>query len=112
MTLVHKADLEITIYFMIILCSFHVGSGCQTPSTYQTALKMSAELFQYGTDIGFNFSLLDIGGGFPGSKNSTDLFIQVTFAISQSLQTLFSTSSYPGLRVIAEPGMCNHAHQC
>ena len=66
---------------------------------------MSAELFQYGADIGFDFSLLDIGGGFPGTKDSSDLFTEVTSSINQSLQRLFSSSSYPRLTVIAEPGM-------
>ena len=66
---------------------------------------MSAELFQYGADIGLHFSLLDIGGGFPGTKDSTDLFAKVTSAINQSLQTLFSKLSYPRLTIIAEPGM-------
>ena len=42
--------------------SFHVGSGCQTPSAYEMALQMSAEMFQFGAEIGYNFNLLDIGG--------------------------------------------------
>ena len=86
------------------LVSFHVGSGCQTPSAYQDALAMCAEMFQYGTGIGYRFSLLDIGGGYPGEKGSEDLFKKVTTAINQALSEHFSSSLYPSLDIIAEPG--------
>lgn len=66
---------------------------------------MSAELFQYGKDIGYSFTLLDIGGGFPGTKDSNHLFSKVTESINQFLASLFNKEAYPGLTVIAEPGM-------
>ena len=65
---------------------------------------MAAELFVYGSQIGYQFSLLDIGGGFPGDKRSKEVFHRVTSAINSTLETLFSPDTYPGLRVIAEPG--------
>ena len=82
--------------------SFHVGSGSLSPRAYELALKMSAELFEYGYKIGYQFSLLDIGGGFPGDKGSKEVFQRVASAINSSLDSLFS--SFPGLTVIAEPG--------
>ena len=81
-----------------------MGSGCQTPSAYQDALAMCAEMFQYGASIGYNFTLLDIGGGYPGEKGSEELFGKVTFAINQALDKHFHTSQYPSLDIIAEPG--------
>ncbi len=84
-------------------CSFHVGSGSQNPGAYEVALRMAAELFEAGYEMGYRFSLLDIGGGFPGDKGSKEAFQRVTSAINSSLATLFS-SYQPGLTVIAEPG--------
>lgn len=66
---------------------------------------MSAELFQHGQSIGFDFTLLDIGGGFPGTKDSGPLFTEVASSINQFLSKLFNTSTYPKLKIIAEPGM-------
>lgn len=82
--------------------SFHVGSNAQSLSAYEVALKMSAELFEYGSQLGYKFSLLDIGGGYPGDKDSMEFFRRVASSINSSLDSLFS--GYPGLRVIAEPG--------
>ena len=81
-----------------------MGSGCQTPSAYQEALSMCADMFQYGASVGYGFTLLDIGGGYPGEKGSEELFGKVTSAINQSLREHFSGSKYPNLDIIAEPG--------
>ncbi len=64
---------------------------------------MSAEVFEYGYEIGYQFSLLDIGGGFYGDKGSEEVFQRVASAINSGLDSLFN--SFPGLTVIAEPGM-------
>ena len=86
------------------LSSFHVGSGCQTPSAYQEALAMCKDMFEYGMSIGYSFTLLDIGGGYPGEKGSDELFRKVTSAINQALGQHFSPSKYSNLDIIAEPG--------
>jgi ornithine decarboxylase len=46
--------------------SFHVGSGCYAPESFADAVEMAADAFQIAQTEGFEFSLLDIGGGFPG----------------------------------------------
>ena len=79
----------------------------KNPSAYQEALAACAELFQHGADVGYDFTLLDIGGGFPGEKNTTKLFGRMADVIKQSLSQHFSPSLYPNLRVIAEPGTHN-----
>ena len=96
--------LSLSLSLFLFLFSFHVGSGCQTPSAYQDALAMCADMFHYGASIGYNFTLLDIGGGYPGEKGSEKLFEKVTNAINQALSEHFNSSRYPNLDIIAEPG--------
>ena len=76
----------------------------ENPIAYQEALTACAKLFQYGADVGYDFTLLDIGGGFPGEKHTAKLFSRMADAIQLSLNQHFSLSMYPHLRVIAEPG--------
>lgn len=49
--------------------SFHVGSGCQDATAYKKPIQDARKLFDYAKAIGYNFNLLDIGGGFPGTEN-------------------------------------------
>ena len=65
---------------------------------------MAAEVFDYATILGFHFSLLDIGGGFLGTRDSQDVFGRVAAGIRSSLEEHFSR--YKDLRIIAEPGVC------
>ncbi len=67
---------------------------------------MAGELFEYGCEIGYKMTLLDIGGGFLGEKDSKDIFQQLATAIKTSLHTYFN--KYPQLKVIAEPGWWVH----
>ena len=70
---------------------------------------MAANIFQYAETLDCHLTLLDIGGGFPGTKDSQELFGRVTGAISRGLEKHFS--SLPGVKVIAEPGT-RHIHVC
>lgn len=38
---------------------------------YAKAIYLARNLFDYAKTQGYNFSLLDIGGGFPGDKDTT-----------------------------------------
>lgn len=51
--------------------SFHVGSGCMDPPIYSKAIKTARKLFDYAEKVGFDFKLLDIGGGFPGDTGTS-----------------------------------------
>ncbi|PIO24124.1 hypothetical protein AB205_0124140, partial [Aquarana catesbeiana] len=53
----------------VIGVSFHVGSGSRDPQTFVQAISDARCVFDMGAELGFNIHLLDIGGGFPGSKN-------------------------------------------
>jgi len=56
----------------VVGVSFHVGSGCNEPSVFQRAIAASAGIFQLARKLGFmNMYLLNIGGGFPGNKNTS-----------------------------------------
>ena len=49
----------------------------KNPLAYKAALKQSKDAFDIGRKIGFNMTLLDIGGGFPGKQNTFNLFGEV-----------------------------------
>lgn len=37
-------------------------------TAFETAIKQARHAFNIGLEMGFNMTLLDIGGGFPGAK--------------------------------------------
>ncbi|KAG7328520.1 hypothetical protein KOW79_008464 [Hemibagrus wyckioides] len=86
----------------IIGVSFHVGSGCTDPETYAQAIADARLVFDMGAELGYNMTLLDIGGGFPGCDKSKLMFEQITAVINPALDKYFPADS--GVRIIAEPG--------
>lgn len=78
----------------------------KNPSAYKGALGTCAELFQFGATVGYDFTLLDIGGGFPGEKGSTGLFDEMAEAIKEGLTQHFCYIQCRHLKVVAEPGTC------
>lgn len=81
-----------------------MGSLCNSSSNYQDALARCAELFEYAVTIGYNFTLLDIGGGFPGQKGTDALFDKLSVGIAKALSLHFVSPRYPNLKIISEPG--------
>ena len=89
--------------------AFHVGSDCHSSQSYIEAIKASRVAFDMAINLGFPMSLVDIGGGFPGSENSyykkitenLPKFEEMAEVINKSL-----TDYYPQqyLTIIAEPG--------
>lgn len=55
----------------IVGVSFHVGSGCGDPAAFYQAISSAKMVFDIGTTLGYNFDLLDIGGGYPGNKGTS-----------------------------------------
>lgn len=77
--------------------SFHVGSGASSPDAFAHAIASARILFDLARVIGFELSLVDIGGGF-----SRDSLHKIAPTIHESLNTYFA---FPlNCRVIAEPG--------
>jgi len=77
--------------------SFHVGSGCDDPSQYETAIKYVDDyVFNTLRKYGHNPKTIDIGGGF--SSNETE-FKPAARAIRKASDTLPKNRTF-----IAEPG--------
>ncbi|KAL1502040.1 hypothetical protein ABEB36_007245 [Hypothenemus hampei] len=83
----------------VIGVSFHVGSGCREPEVFKRAIRASREIFNYSSTLGFNFTLLDIGGGYPGGKDSS--LTEIANVVNNALDEFFNDLN---IRIIAEPG--------
>ena len=71
----------------VVGVSFHVGSGCRDATRYEMALRDCKKLFEMAkTEYGFDMSILDIGGGFPGETHS--LWNPVKVCISNALHCI------------------------
>ncbi|ORY01069.1 Orn/DAP/Arg decarboxylase 2, partial [Basidiobolus meristosporus CBS 931.73] len=96
-TLLHKAkDLNVNV----VGVSFHVGCMCFDSVSYERALIQAREVFDIGVTYGYQFKLLDIGGGFPGDLKYDGDFVDIANRINIGLKQLFPSN----IRVIAEPG--------
>ncbi|KAM7324241.1 hypothetical protein ACRRTK_016546 [Alexandromys fortis] len=82
--------------------SFHVGSDCQTPQSYRQAIADCHCVFDMGRRVGHCMSLLDLGGGFPGTEGSEAKFEEIATVINAARAQYFPEGT--GVQVIAEPG--------
>lgn len=57
----------------------HIGSDCSDPASYADTIAIARKLFDVGKNAGYDFRVLDIGGGFPGGKSTNMLFQKVKF---------------------------------
>jgi len=80
--------------------SFHVGSGCYDVDSFISALKDSKHVFEVAKTYGYNFTTLDIGGGFPGSLDAKPSFTDIADSIKDLIDNLFPKE----IKIIAEPG--------
>lgn len=83
----------------VIGVSFHVGSGCREPEVFRRAISASRDIFDYAETIGYDFSLVDIGGGYPGVRGSS--IDQIADIVNDAVENFFPD---PSIRIIAEPG--------
>jgi len=83
----------------VIGISFHVGSGCYDPSAFSDAVSLAKEAFTMGKEAGFDFNLLDVGGGFED-----DNFERTAAILRAALLAHFTDEIRTGLEIIAEPG--------
>lgn len=81
----------------VIGVSFHVGSGCFDSNAFADAVMRARAVFNMGVEAGYNFSLLDVGGGFEDGN-----FEATAQVLRDALVRYFPDRS--GIRVIAEPG--------
>ncbi|XP_041356932.1 ornithine decarboxylase-like [Gigantopelta aegis] len=86
----------------VVGISFHVGSGAEEAEAFAAAVEQAYYVFELGREMGFNFELLDVGGGFPGQKNTAITFKEVAEVLNTALDRYFPSDT--GIRIIAEPG--------
>lgn len=98
-------DLCVELKLQLAGVSFHVGSGCKDPRSFERALQDAREVFNLATARGLSPDTLDIGGGFPSSNDGgASVFIGIARIISVQLELNFPASEYTKLRIMAEPG--------
>ncbi|KPA75803.1 putative ornithine decarboxylase [Leptomonas pyrrhocoris] len=85
--------------------SFHVGSGNGDQSAYVSAVRDAHRVFQMAAGYGFNCTLLDIGGGYPGTEpqpgGGETSFETIARAMRPVLEELFGGGD---VTIISEPG--------
>ncbi len=88
----------------VVGVSFHVGSGCKNLSTFTAAIEAARKIFDAGSALGHDMTLLDIGGGFLGrfDDHGHVMFGDIARTINAALAQHFPADG--GVRVIAEPG--------
>lgn len=79
----------------VVGVSFHVGSGAADPSAFAKAVSDARWVFDQASALGYDLSLLDVGGGF------TDETFEVFAA---RLNTVLEEHFPTHVTVIAEPG--------
>jgi ornithine decarboxylase len=100
-------ELALRLGLKVVGVSFHVGSGCTDPSAFGDAIKRARHVFDEGKELGFEFTLLDIGGGFPGPIAVHDgvkiQFEQIAETVNKTFDEYFGDIQ-DNLQLIAEPG--------
>ncbi|XP_076439975.1 ornithine decarboxylase-like [Babylonia areolata] len=86
----------------VVGISFHVGSGVAEAEAFSAAVDVAAQVFDIGQTLGFDFDLLDIGGGFPGHASAPITFEEIAKVLNKSLNKHFPPKR--NVRIIAEPG--------
>lgn len=82
--------------------SFHVGSLCDSQTTFKQALEYAAELKKEAEEAGLKVNFIDIGGGFfPPSSKTQFTFAQIAQAINEGIDEYFPEKD---VDFIAEPG--------
>jgi len=86
----------------VVGVSFHVGNGCTQHGPFLSALEHARLAFDAASKYGYQLTLLDIGGGFPGwDEEGSATFADHARDIRSALDQWFPSSE---VRVIAEPG--------
>jgi ornithine decarboxylase len=106
-----KTAIELNLNLVGI--SFHVGSGQMEPKAFSESIQNARHLFDYAREqFDCKMHLLDLGGGYPGSSDSADLFSAICKEINKSLELYFPAELFAKinglnenkLKIIAEPG--------
>jgi len=94
----------------VIGTSFHIGSGCFDAQSYRKAIALSRSVYDQALRLGLpKFTLMDIGGGFPGNPNENQRNADGTPAFEDMAAVIRDASKehFPaelGVEIIGEPG--------
>ena len=106
-------ETAVNLNLDLVGVSFHVGSGQMSPKAFSESIENARRLFDYAREtFGVKMHLLDLGGGYPGSSDSADLFNAISKEINKALDLHFPTDFFAQIngddenkfRIIAEPG--------
>ncbi|XP_062506747.1 ornithine decarboxylase-like [Corticium candelabrum] len=86
----------------VVGVSFHVGSGCCDANAFSQAVQIARNIFDDAIAAGFKPSILDVGGGFPGTSDAVVSFEEVAVELNRALNEHFPIGC--GIEIIAEPG--------
>ncbi|ORZ14038.1 pyridoxal-dependent decarboxylase [Absidia repens] len=100
-TVDHLLHVAQQLSLNVIGVSFHVGSGCHDEHAFADAVLRARTVFDQAENMGFRFTMLDVGGGFPGADvKEGATFEKMAAVLGPAVDELFSSD----VRVIAEPG--------
>jgi ornithine decarboxylase len=96
-TVPHLLSKAKELQLNVIGVSFHVGSGCYDPRAFADAIALARRAFDMGVAAGYQFTLLDVGGGFEDSN-----FEMTAGVLRDAISRSFGDAE--NLKIIAEPG--------
>ncbi|KAF5382246.1 hypothetical protein D9757_008946 [Collybiopsis confluens] len=92
----------------VIGVSFHAGSGCSDPTIFADSVARARKAFDIGKELGYKFTLLDIGGGFEDKlmpDSDVNLFEENARVLKGAIAEYFPVADRPKeFEVIGEPG--------
>jgi len=96
----------------VVGISFHVGSGCQAPRSFYSAIEDTRKAYDIAKKMGIEMNIIDIGGGYPGDNKQK--FEEIAQNVNEAI-TEFYPADDPALtsiQFIAEPGryFCQRSH--
>jgi len=86
----------------VVGISYHVGSGCYELGVYAAAIELAARAFETAKEVGYAFTILDVGGGFPGNSDARITVEEIADVMTPALDTYFPEGC--GVEIISEPG--------
>uniref|UniRef100_A0A8C5M2L7 Orn/DAP/Arg decarboxylase 2 N-terminal domain-containing protein n=1 Tax=Leptobrachium leishanense TaxID=445787 RepID=A0A8C5M2L7_9ANUR len=98
----HLLETAKNLNIEVIGVSFHVGIGCLDPQIYAQSIADAHLVFNMASEFQHKMTLLDIGGGFPGTVEAKISFEEIAAVVNSALDTYFPEGS--AVDVIAEPG--------
>ena len=79
-----------------------MGTGSTDARYFEYAIEDARKVFNEAQQLGFQFRMLDIGGGFHGDRNPDVPFKSFAAVIQNSLTKHFPPAL--GVKIIGEPG--------